>query len=597
MRPAGKAVLLWFALALLPFAVHTAEKKGSIAWEPWSDSVFDRARKEKKFVLLDLEAVWCHWCHVMDEKTYSDPKVIKLIQTHFIPLRVDQDSRPDLSNRYEDYGWPATIVFNAEGGEIVKRQGYIPPEEMTAMLEAIIKDPTPGPSVKPTKPIKYASEGSLSPELRKKLSDKFFSGYDSKAGGWGTGGQKFLEWDSVEYCMALATAGDYRAERMARQTLAAQKKLVDPIWGGVYQYSTDGDWEHPHYEKIMQFQGENLRIFTIGFTLWNDMDYLQAAQDIYGFLKEFLTSPEGAFYTSMDADLVPGRHSEGYFNLNNAERRKLGLPRVDKNIYSRENGWAITGLATLYGAIGGDPQLDDAKKAAEWVIANRSLPGGGFRHDANDAAGPYLGDTLQMCRAFFALYSVTADRNWLNRAEKAATFIEKNFKDRPGYATSAPASAGLHRPQPQLDENVQVARLMNRLYHSTGKKQYRVMAEHAMRYLATPDVALSRNFYVGGILLADRELSTPPLHITVVGPKNDPMAQALFYAASNYPSTYKRVEWWDKREGPLPNPDVEYPNLKVSAAFICTDKACSAPIFKADELHERIDKLLKPKRR
>jgi len=78
--------------------------------QPWSDQVFSDAKRTHRFVLLDLEAVWCHWCHVMDANTYSDPKVIKLLQSRYIVVKVDQDSRPDLSNRYEDYGWPATVV-------------------------------------------------------------------------------------------------------------------------------------------------------------------------------------------------------------------------------------------------------------------------------------------------------------------------------------------------------------------------------------------------------------------------------------------------------------------------------------------------------
>jgi len=87
-------------------------------------------------VLLDLEAVWCHWCNVMDANTYSDPQVINLLRAHYITLKVDQDSRPDLSNRYEDFGWPATVVFEGEGHEIVKRQGYLSPDEMASMQVA-----------------------------------------------------------------------------------------------------------------------------------------------------------------------------------------------------------------------------------------------------------------------------------------------------------------------------------------------------------------------------------------------------------------------------------------------------------------------------
>jgi len=576
-------------------AADRTNEKGGIHWEPWSDSIFERAKKENKFVLLDLEAVWCHWCHVMDEKTYGDPKVIQAIQSNYIAVRVDQDSRPDLSNRYEDYGWPATVVFKPDGSEIVKRSGFLPPEEMTSILKAIVKDPTPGPSVEPPKTIHFTQNTSLSPELRKELNGKLVRGYDSKMGGWGTGGQKFLEWDNIDYCLTLAALGNYPAERMARQTLAAQTKLIDPIWGGVYQYSTDGDWDHPHYEKLIQFQGENMRIYAKAFCLWNDMTYLQAAQDVHRFVTDFLTSPEGAFYTSMDADLVPGQHAEGYFELGDAERRKKGIPRIDKHIYSRENGWVICGLAALYGAIGGDPYLEEATKASDWIIANRSLPGGGFRHDASDPSGPYLGDTLQMGRAFLMLYTATANRKWLSRAEKAAVFIEKHFKDKAGYATADMKTSGIHRPAPQLDENVIIARFTNLLFHYTGNQNYRAMAEHAMAYLSTPDIARSRGYFVGGVLLADRELSSVPLHITVVGPKNDPIAIALFTSATSYPGTYKRVEWWDKSEGPLSNPDVEYPNLKISAAFICTNTSCSSPVFKADELRERIDQALRKK--
>jgi thiol:disulfide interchange protein len=115
--PGALALLTSFALA----AARAGEKPG-IDWQPWSDKVFAQAAAEHKFVLLDLGAGWCHWCHVMDQLTYSDPEVIKLLREKYIAVRVDQDARPDLANRYEDYGWPATIVFNADRGEIVKRQ-------------------------------------------------------------------------------------------------------------------------------------------------------------------------------------------------------------------------------------------------------------------------------------------------------------------------------------------------------------------------------------------------------------------------------------------------------------------------------------------
>jgi hypothetical protein len=116
------------ACVLLPACVtgaHAEQETGQrqkLDWQSWSPENFARAKAEGRFVILDLEAVWCHWCHVMESTTYQDPKVVELLKSKFITVRVDQDANPDLSNRYGDWGWPATIVFAADGSEIAKRR-------------------------------------------------------------------------------------------------------------------------------------------------------------------------------------------------------------------------------------------------------------------------------------------------------------------------------------------------------------------------------------------------------------------------------------------------------------------------------------------
>jgi uncharacterized protein YyaL (SSP411 family) len=585
--------LLLSFLLILPSAgaQESAAKSPRLAWQPWSDSVFAQAKEEKRFVLLDLEAVWCHWCHVMDENTYSDPAVIKMLREHYIVVKTDQDSRPDLSNRYEDYGWPATVVFNANGQEIVKRQGYLAPDEMLSMLQAILDDPTPGPSVRPEAKLEMPANALLTERLRLQLNKNYLAGYDRANGSWGTD-QKLLDWDSVEYSLMLAKLNrDTEAEHMARQTLTAQLHLLDPAWGGVYQYSTDGVWNHPHFEKIMQMQTENLRIYSLAYAQFGDPSYLHAAQEIRRYLKTFLTSPEGAFYTSQDADLIDAKHSGEYFALNDAARRKQGVPRVDKHIYARENGWAVNAYVALYDATGDAAVLNDATRNANWILANRALPGGGFRHSEKDLAGPYLGDTIAMARAFLSLYGATGDRTWLAHAESAIHFADKNFRDANsgGFVTSKTPSDRAYGPRPQRDENVLVARTSNLLFHFTGDAHYEELAKFAMKYLAA--VPVVNRLPASSALLPDLELNRSPLHLTVVGRKDDPTSQALFQAALRSPYSYKRVEWWDTREGKLPNPDVQYPELQRAAAFICTNRACSAPIFKPEDLQPRIDKL------
>jgi len=580
LNMARRLVVLSFLLAMVGSSGIGADEKKEpgIEWREWSDDIFAQAKKQNRFVLLDLGAVWCHWCHVMEEITYRDPKVIALINSRYIAVRVDQDSRPDLSNRYEDYGWPATIVFNTDGSEIVKRQGYIPPKPMASLLQAIIDDPSPGPSIVAEATLEPNKDGDLTQAERDGLRKVLRDSYDPKNQGWGTV-HKYLNSDIIEYCRAEAMRGDHDAERMARATLDAQRQLIDPIWGGVYQYSTDGDWKHPHFEKIMSIQAENLRTYAQSYVFWNEPSYLDTAKKIRRYLENFLKSPEEAFYTSQDADLVPGEHSADYFALSDAARRARGIPRIDKHIYARENGWASNALAVLYGVTGDENALTEASKAVEWIIANRSLPDGGFRHDAQNDGGPYLGDSASMARAFLTLYAVTADRKWLSRAEKTAAFIEANFKGDIGYIAFVQPLAGVLSPRPQVDENVAIARTMNMLGHYTGNTRYHDMARHALRFVSAPSVGDHQGFEVAGILLAGQELNTPPLHLTVVGRKDDPAARALFHAAVGHRVSYKRVEWWDAREGKLPNPDVEYPQFDKAAAFVCTDRSCSAPIF------------------
>jgi uncharacterized protein YyaL (SSP411 family) len=501
--------LIIFILASSGKAADTPATQPAIDWNYYGDDVFARAHRDHKLIILDLQAVWCHWCHVQDEQTYSNAQVKQLIGDHFIAIKVDQDSRPDISNRYEDYGWPATIIFDSDGREIVKRRGFIPPDAMISLLKACIADPTPGPSIEPVHVIHPATQPALSGQEKAKLNKDLLDFYDAKNGGWGRG-FKFIDADLIEYCTLQAKAGDKHAEQMVRQTLTAGLKLVDPAWGGVYQYSTDGDWDHPHFEKIMSFQADDMRTFAQAYVDWHDPAYLKAAQSIHHFLTTFLLSPEGAFCTSMDADRIPGVHGGEYFALNNADRRKLGIPRIDTHIYSRENGWVIASLVKFYQATGDEHALAQATTAADWIIDHRAIVGGGFTHGENDPAGPYLADTLAMGRAFLDLYGVTKNRGWLDKAIAAANFIERNFvvadeAKSPGVLTAVSQPADRLPMQAEVDENIAVVRFAAQLFTITRDMHDEQLANRAMRYLAAPEVAGKRGWLVGGLLLADRE--------------------------------------------------------------------------------------------
>src|SRR5262249_14672361 len=128
-----------------------------------------------------------------------------------------------------------------------------------------------------------------------------------------------------------------------------------------------------------------LRIYALAFaTLHRDADK-QAVDEIRRYLDQFLRSPDGAYYVSQDADLKRGEHSDRYFALADAARRKQGVPRVDQHLYALQNGQIAEALATWAEFAGDDGALAAARKAADWAIARRALDGGGFRHDEHDA--------------------------------------------------------------------------------------------------------------------------------------------------------------------------------------------------------------------
>jgi uncharacterized protein len=589
--------MLAFAIAAVVASPTLASEP--VKWNGWDNDLFARATAEKRFVILDLEAVWCHWCHVMEKTTYADPEVEDLLASKYLPARVDQDANPDLSSRYGDWGWPATIVFGPDGTEIAKIRGYIEPERMQALLKAVIDDPSPGPSVGEAFEVKPSASAFLTKEQRATLTKNYDESYEDKIGGWGDG-QKYIDADSMDYALSRAESGDAVATARARQTLDAATALIDPVWGGVFQYSEAGSWAHPHFEKIMSFQGQYIRQYSQAYALWKDPRYLAAARDIEGYLTSFLASPDGAFYVSQDADLDHDTDGHKYYALGDADRRKLGMPRIDNNIYARENGWAISGLVAFYDVTNDPKVLAIAEKAAKWVNDNRALPGGGFRHGDKDRGGPYLGDSLAMGQAFLDLYAATGNRDWLTAAARAGDYVGATFRDTAGgFLTSktSEAKAGVFaKPAKLVDDQIQVARFMNLLNRYFGNESYREQAAHAMRYLTSASADMPRP--LPGVLLADEELAVEPTHMTIVGQKDDARAQALHTVARAFPARYKRLEWLDLREGKLPNADVEYPDLGEPAAFACSNRICSYPSFSAAELDATVKQMakLKPSR-
>jgi uncharacterized protein YyaL (SSP411 family) len=191
------------------------------------------------------------------------------------------------------------------------------------------------------------------------------------------------------------------------------------------------------------------------------------------------------------------------------------------------------------------------------------------------------------------LHELTQDPEWLDRATAAAKYIEVHFRraELPGYATSEVVPAAPPLPQPQFDENAALVRFGAALARVTGRVEFRTTAENAARWLLAPEVTDRHGPFVAAALVAEAELRTDPVHVMIVGGRDDPAARAMFAAALHRSSPHKLVEWWDRRRGPAPRGEDYFPDLGQAAAFLCANGTCSNPITDPAALQLRLAKL------
>jgi uncharacterized protein len=543
-------------------------------WSEWSDATFARAAAEKKFVVVSLQSWWCRWCHVMNRETWSDAEVRGILKDKFIPIYVDQDSRPDISQRYERWGWPATIIFGPDGTEIAKLRGFYSPQYFIPVLTATIEDPSPVEYPEPGGPERGRTLATgLTEAQRDEILSFIDKAWDDEHGGWSK--SKFVDGPMLAWALQRARGSDRENEARIRKTLTLMATtMIDKDVGAMNQVNLKPDWSEPAREFPMFAQEAALTAYARAAVMFGDPAYRQAADRIYGFLKDTMAAPGGGFYASMGL-------SEGE-------------PGVDKRQYSRESAQAISGLLAYYDATGVVEASDLAISGVRWTLANRALPGGGFRHAEQDKGGPYLADNVEMAKALLALHRSTGEREWLTQAQATADFIAKTFIDPAtgGFIVSAsPEARQLTKPVKQREDNVTAVRLFSLLSSYTGENRYREIAEAGMGFLTSPPI-LDAFGFLPDVLLAEDELRNEPVHVTIVGAKDDPRSAALYKAALAYPLGNKRAEWWDKREGKLANIDVDYPDYPDSpAAFACTSTFCSYPVTEPREIEAQLDGL------
>ena len=301
-----------------------------IPWRTWGEAAFLEAAAQNRPILLSISAVWCHWCHVMDETTYSDPEVQRLIQDRYLPVRIDRDLRPDIDLRYNMGGWPTT-AFLTPSGDVLTGATYLPPADMASAATRVADFYlTHGAEIEskaaaadtPAAPEPEASSLELDQGAVTRVVEGFAASFDAEFGGFGLA-PKFPQPEALSLLAerALVTSSS-RLMDMARSSLSAMAVggMYDHVEGGFFRYSTTRDWSVPHYEKMLEDHAGLIE----ALALTGQAEILDGAAD---YLVTTLLDPStGLFAGSQDAD-------EHYY-LEDAEgRARLPAPGVDRRIY------------------------------------------------------------------------------------------------------------------------------------------------------------------------------------------------------------------------------------------------------------------------
>ncbi len=573
-----------------------------VPWQPWSPASFAKGKTEKKLVLVDAEATWCHWCHVMDEKTYSDPKIRALLQAHFVAIKADIDVHPDAHELFEDIGWPGTAIYGPDGTVLYRHRGFIPPNEFREVLEGFILDQKNG-SLKPwaetmTTPKDTPPEFSDLASARDLALSLMDDTYDLDQGGWGSS-QKYPIAANVAAAFAEAARrkdGGWRLRSL--YTLKQQRAITDPVWGGVFQYSVGPTWHDVHFEKLTGLQAGYLENLAEAHRVTGDADFLKDADAVLKYLRRFMQHPDGGFSATMDADVggydksVPFVDGHLFYALDDPGRVKRGLPRIDQRRYASVNGQMIAALASLQRSTGEETLLAEARAALTFADANL-MEQGGYRHNAEAREAFFLGDQLGMLRGLLALHECTGESALLDRAEGLAAFMDQQFSDGKGLFRSrtlavnaAPAIGAFAEIRTPFEDNGQAAHLLLRLYAFTGKEAHRERSKSLLRMLGSKQKLEDQGRWLGEFVQAADEALEEPSHLVVVGPRQDPRTLELFHAALKSGRPNLAVILHDPADGAPKNPDLGFPPLKKPAAFLCGKGTCSSPLTTAEAVLE-----------
>lgn len=568
-----------------------ANRASEVRWREWGDAAFAEARERDVPVLLAISAVWCHWCHVMDETSYSVTEIIEAINERFVAIRVDNDERPDVNRRYNMGGWPST-VFLTPDGEIIHGATYLTPEQMFQTVVGVSdiwreKKDDIAQRVAAARAQETEARGSTPGELRAEIVDMVRSlvggQYDPQYGGFGRA-PKFPQPKLLRFLLdEYRRHGAPELATMLRTTLTAMSShgMYDHVEGGFFRYATERDWTVPHFEKMLEDNAELLALYADAHRAFPDAGFDRVVRDVIRWMDAVLYQPEtGLWSGSQDAD-------EHYYELDAGRRAQHDTPFVDRTLYTSWN--ALAALAYLRaGAALDDASIRARGEQAAHAIGRRMRDASGALCRYDEGSGPTLPDLLEDAAAYLALLVEAGD---VAAGLALARRIRERLEDgeRGGFfdVPERRELGRLARRERPIEDNAQVAMSFMSLAAQSGDEVWRDAAMRALssfagEYRQWGQFAAS---YANAVARALRV----PVSVVVVGRRDAAEGLARAAREGGDPDRVTVVLDPDGDRGFIE--ERGFPLDRV-AAYVCVGTTCSAPLADEGSLRRELERAL-----
>lgn len=557
-----------------------------IGWLPWSEETFERAKREDKPVLLAISAVWCHWCHVMDETSYSDDAVIAAINERYVPVRVDNDRRPDVNARYNQGGWPTTAFLTPDGA-LLAGATYLPPDQMRAALDQISQfyrtnraqiEQRAAQIRSNTNLAAPAPASDLHGSIVARVVEQISQAYDEEYGGIGDA-PKFPMADALEFLLQeYRVTGEQRLYDMVAKSLLAMSGggMYDHVEGGFFRYSTTRDWSVPHFEKMTEDHAGLMRVLAVLVRTTRNDRFRQTLVSAAGYVRRVLLDPHSHFFAgSQDAD-------EAYYALPLEERRAMQAPYVDRTSYSNWTA-AMAGTFVMAGEALEDERLVADGEAALDALHERMRDERGLLYHFIEPGGDpqvrgLLTDQAAYLRALLDAHEHAGAPRFLERARALVPALRECLRSSGGgfydHAALEEPLGNLPLRERPLPDNAVLADCFLRLHALEGDEQYRTLAQETLCvYAGTYERA---GVFAAPFARALRRYLSPLAYVNIVGSPGE--TAELREAAHALPDPLLVVHTIDRADGP-------------AAAYLCRGTTCAAAARTSAELREAYEAL------